>query len=148
MLVPDDLGTRKCQSEETENRELPAANSAHRVVFVPFQNQSVMPLVYRLGDALVLPSGYGETWGLAVNEAQACGRPSLVSDCVGCAQDIVQERENGLIFRTDDWEDCVHVMREMAAGEWRSKREAIRLGAWGFDSARGVDALLSGLRKI
>jgi glycosyltransferase involved in cell wall biosynthesis len=148
MLVPDDLGTRKFPSEETENCELPAANSRHRVLFLPFQNQSRMPLVYRLGDALVLPSGYGETWGLAVNEAQACGRPSLVSDCVGCARDIIREGENGSIFRTDDWEDCVRVMRKMANGDWQSKREAIRAGAWEFDTARGVEALLSGLRKI
>jgi glycosyltransferase involved in cell wall biosynthesis len=118
---------------------------ARRVVFLPFQNQSVMPVVYRLGDALVLPSGYGETWGLAVNEAQACGRPSLVSDCVGCARDIIREGEDGSVFRTDDWEDCVAKMKRMVDGGWRTKREAIRVGAWGFDTARGVDALLAGL---
>jgi glycosyltransferase involved in cell wall biosynthesis len=148
----DDGQPSPVQREETGRRSdqpiLPAANSRGNVLFLEFQNQSVMPVVYRLGDALVLPSGYGETWGLAVNEAQACGRPSLVSDCVGCARDIVREGENGMIFRTDDWEDCVRVMRKMANGEWRSKREAIRVGAWGFDTARGVDALLSGLRKF
>jgi glycosyltransferase involved in cell wall biosynthesis len=140
--------SRAAGGDRSPQRPTDTANSAHRVVFLPFQNQSVMPMVYRLGDALVLPSGYWETWGLAVNEAQACGRPSLVSDCVGCARDIVREGENGAIFRTDDWSDCVRVMRKMASGEWRSKREAIRAGAWGFDTARGVDALLSGLRKI
>jgi glycosyltransferase involved in cell wall biosynthesis len=148
----DDGQPSPVQWEETGRRSdqpiLPAANSRGNVVFLEFQNQSVMPVVYRLGDALVLPSGYGETWGLAVNEAQACGRPSLVSDCVGCARDIVREGDNGSVFRTDDWEDCVRVMRKMANGEWRSKREAIRVAAWGFDTARGVDALLSGLRKI
>jgi glycosyltransferase involved in cell wall biosynthesis len=148
----DDGQPSPVQREETGRRSdqpiLSSANSAHRVVFLPFQNQSAMPLVYRLGDALVLPSGHGETWGLAVNEAQACGRPSLVSDCVGCARDIVREGENGMIFRTDDWEDCVRVMRKITDSEWRSKRETIRAGAWGFDTARGVDALLSGLRKI
>jgi glycosyltransferase involved in cell wall biosynthesis len=148
----DDGQPSPVQREETGRRSdqpiLSAANSRGNVVFLEFQNQSVMPMVYRLGDALVLPSGYWETWGLAVNEAQACGRPSLVSDCVGCARDIVREGENGAIFRTDDWEDCVRVMRKMANGEWRSKREAIRAGSWGFDTARGVEALLSGLRKI
>ena len=106
-----------------------------------------MPVVYRLGDALVLPSGYWETWGLAVNEAQACGRPSLVSDCVGCARDIIRKGENGMIFRTDDWEDCVRAMRQMVGIDWRSKREAIQAGAWEFDTARGVDALLRGLKE-
>ena len=122
------------------------ADSRGKVLFLEFQNQSVMPLVYRLGDALVLPSGYWETWGLAVNEAQACGRPALVSDCVGCAQDIIRESESGAIFRTDDWEDCVRAMKQMLGIDWKSKREAIRAGAWKFDTARGVDALLSGLR--
>ncbi|MFM8719215.1 MAG: glycosyltransferase family 4 protein, partial [Chthoniobacterales bacterium] len=126
------------QIKTTENGQLKTANCGHRVVFVPFQNQSAMPLVYRLGDALVLPSGYGETWGLAVNEAQACGRPSLVSDCVGCARDIVREGENGMIFRTDDWGDCVCAMQRMANGEWRSKRDVIRAEAWKFDAARGA----------
>jgi glycosyltransferase involved in cell wall biosynthesis len=160
----EDLGAKSCPPEKTANSQLTAesraagvdrspqrptdtANSAHRVVFLPFQNQSVMPMVYRLGDALVLPSGYWETWGLAVNEAQACGRPSLVSDCVGCAPDIIREGENGLIFRTDDWDDCVRVMKRMTEVDWRSKRNAICAGAWEFDTSRGVEALLSGLRK-
>ena len=142
------LSVDSSQHQKTEDSQLMTANSRGNVLFLEFQNQSVMPVVYRLGDALVLPSGYGETWGLAVNEAQACGRPSLVSDCVGCARDVIREGENGSVFRTDDWEDCVRVMRNMANSEWRSKREAIRAGAWGFDTARGVDALLSGLRKI
>lgn len=143
-----DEDSAMCSRGQTANCQLPAANCGHRVVFVPFQNQSAMPLVYRLGDALVLPSGYGETWGLAVNEAQACGRPSLVSDCVGCARDIVREGENGMIFRTDDWEDCVIAMKRMVQVDWRGKREAIRAGAWEFDTAKGVDALLARICSI
>jgi glycosyltransferase involved in cell wall biosynthesis len=147
-LVPDDLGTRKCPLDETDDCQLTTANCGHRVLFLPFQNQSRMPIVYRLGDALVLPSGYGETWGLAVNEAQACGRPSLVSDCVGCAQDIIREGENGAVFRTDNWEDCVRAMWQMVKTDWRSKRQAICAAAWGFDTARGVEALAQRLRGI
>jgi glycosyltransferase involved in cell wall biosynthesis len=143
-----DPAGKSSSHQKTENCALNTANCGHRVLFVPFQNQSAMPVVYRLGDALVLPSGYGETWGLAVNEAQACGRPSLVSDCVGCARDIIRERENGMIFRTDDWDDCVRVMGDMVGIDWRSKREAIQAGAWEFDTARGVDALLAGLSKL
>jgi len=115
------------------------------VVFVPFQNQSRMPLVYRLGDALVLPSGYWETWGLAVNEAQACGRPTLVSDRVGCARDIVDEGVNGAVFRADDWRHLVEVMQRMVAMDWRGKRDVIRAGAKEFDTACGVAALLRAL---
>jgi glycosyltransferase involved in cell wall biosynthesis len=68
------------------------------IFFLPFQNQSKMPIVYRLSNIFCLPSqGPGETWGLAVNEALACGRAVLVSDKVGCAVDLVNKK-NGLIF--------------------------------------------------
>ncbi|MFN8207195.1 MAG: glycosyltransferase family 4 protein [Bacteroidales bacterium] len=71
--------------------------------FLSFRNQSLMPLVYRLGDLFCLPSaGPGETWGLAVNEALACGRPVLVSDRTGCAADLVKTRLTGEIFTSGD----------------------------------------------
>lgn len=66
---------------------------------LPFQNQSKMPVVYRLGDVLCLPSkGPGETWGLAVNEAMACGVPVIVSNKVGCSSDLVTGHTNGFVF--------------------------------------------------
>jgi len=83
-----------------------AAADPARFQVLPFQNQSRMPLVYRLGDVFILPSRYQETWGLAVNEALACGRPVLVSDRVGCAADVVVPGLNGEIFRAEDWADC------------------------------------------
>ena len=65
-----------------------AAADPVRFRVLPFQNQTRMPVVYRLGHLFILPSAFGETWGLAVNEALACGRPVLVSDRVGCAADV------------------------------------------------------------
>lgn len=124
------------------------AETSKRVIFLPFQNQSAMPVVYRLADALVLPSGYGETWGLAVNEAQACGRPALVSDCVGCAGEIIREGENGAIFRTDDWTDCARAMQRMMSIDWFRRREEIRARAWCFDTTAGVQALVDVLRRL
>jgi glycosyltransferase involved in cell wall biosynthesis len=75
------------------------AKGLERVVFLDFQNQQKMPVLYRVGDLFVLPSkGPGETWGLAVNEAMACRRPVMVSAQCGCAADLVKEAENGYIL--------------------------------------------------
>ncbi len=74
-----------------------AGTAPSRFRILPFQNQSLMPVVYRLGDIFVLPSG-SETWGLAVNEALASGRRVIVSDRVGCAADVVNSLEVGEIF--------------------------------------------------
>jgi glycosyltransferase involved in cell wall biosynthesis len=68
------------------------------VTFAGFLNQSEIPKSYAVADLLVLPSDYGETWGLVVNEAMACGVPALVSDRVGCAEDLIRDGDAGGVF--------------------------------------------------
>lgn len=73
-----------------ENQLRAQAGSSPHIVSLGFQNQSVMPIVYRLGNVFCLPSN-SETWGLAVNEAMACGKSVIASDKVGCAVDLVAD---------------------------------------------------------
>ncbi|RZL48802.1 MAG: glycosyltransferase, partial [Pedobacter sp.] len=86
---------------------LQAQDDIHkRIHSMGFQNQTQMPVVYQACDLFVLPSqGPGETWGLAVNEAMACGKAILVSDKVGCAADLVQVGINGEIFQANNVND-------------------------------------------
>src|SRR5207248_4026412 len=91
-----------------------AAEDPSRFRVLPFQNQSRMPLVYRLGDLFVLPSAYGETWGLAVNEAMSCGRPVVVSDRVGCAADLVNP-DCGRVFPWNDLASLERVIDSLIA---------------------------------
>lgn len=86
------------------------------VVFLDFQNQSKMPLVYRLGNALILPSrGPGESWGLAANEAMHCGLPVLLSSKVGAALDLVVPHKTGLLFEPGEVEKVCGYIRQLAA---------------------------------
>lgn len=86
---------------DLENVLRARAGDRKNIHFIGFQNQSVMPVVYRLGDVFVLPSiGPGETWGLAINEAMACGRPALVSTKCGGGVDLVQNSVNGYLFES------------------------------------------------
>ena len=86
--------------------ELKEQYKATNIMFRDFQNQSEMPLIYRLGDVFVLPSsGPGETWGLAINEAMATSRPVIVSDKCGCAVDLVKNGKNGYIFKSNNETD-------------------------------------------
>lgn len=131
--------------------EMNTLASAHpdRFRVLPFQNQSRMPIAYRLGDLLVLPSAFGETWGLAVSEAMACGRPVLVSDRVGCATDVV-DASCGRVF---PWGDITLMMQ--AVNEMTRDRatlsglgRAASLRAWTFDVSRTEIALMDCLLKV
>lgn len=91
---------------ELERQLKNEATGKKNIHFLPFQNQSMMPAVYRLGDIFCLPSqGPGETWGLAVNEAMACGKAVLVSDKAGSTVDLVREGVNGYSFKSNDSKD-------------------------------------------
>ncbi len=79
-----------------------AAKLDKRIIMLPFQNQSMMPSTYRLGDVFVLPSvGPGETWGLAMNEALACGIPVFGSNKCGGSIDLLDD-SCGLVFEPND----------------------------------------------
>jgi glycosyltransferase involved in cell wall biosynthesis len=91
---------------ESKLKSLADGNS--QVVFLPFQNQQIMPILYRLANVFVLPSkGPGETWGLAINETMACSKPAIVSDRCGCAPDLIIPGVTGYIFKAGDQQDLL-----------------------------------------
>lgn len=64
------------------------SEGAPPATFAGFLNQTQISEAYVAADCLVLPSDYGETWGLVVNEAMASGLPCVISDHCGCAEDL------------------------------------------------------------
>lgn len=81
-----------------------------------FANQSEMPALLASGDVFVLPSER-EAWGLAVNEALACGLVPVVSSAVGCAPDLVVG--NGEVYPVGD-------VPALAAAVERALHQAVR----------------------
>ena len=79
-----------------------------------FVNQSELGRYYSCADVLVLPSSrYHETWGLVVNEAMTFELPVIVSDGVGCREDLVKNRQTGFIFTADDREDLTQCILKL-----------------------------------
>jgi len=77
-----------------------------------------MPSIYQACDLFCLPSkGPGETWGLAVNEAMACGNAVLVSDKVGCSIDLVKNEYNGMIFKSGNLEDLSEKLNKLTTSK-------------------------------
>jgi glycosyltransferase involved in cell wall biosynthesis len=126
-----------------------AAADPDRFRVLAFQNQSRMPLVYRLGELFILPSAFGETWGLAVNEAMACARPVLVSDRVGSAADLVDD-SCGRVFPWHDFTAMERTLNEMIADRGRLSAMGLAAArrAWEYDIASTETALMDCLSRI
>lgn len=123
----------------------------HCVHFLPFANQSEMPARYLLADIFVLPSrGVYETWGLAVNEAMHMGVPCLVSNRVGCQEDLVEDGRTGWVFRA---QDPVHLREKLAtalAADLAAFRPRVaeRIALYTYATATaGLSRALASLRR-
>jgi glycosyltransferase involved in cell wall biosynthesis len=119
-----DTADRGKPKAEIQNPQLESGNIQHstfniqhssvQVCFAGFKNQSELPGCYAAADVLVLPSDGGETWGLVVNEAMACGLPAIVSDAVGCAPDLIEEGKTGWTFPLGDTEALAERLMALA----------------------------------
>jgi glycosyltransferase involved in cell wall biosynthesis len=119
------------------------------VHFLPFANQSGMPARYLLADIFALPSrGLYETWGLAVNEAMHMGVPCLVSDRVGCQQDLVTDGKTGWVFRADDRAHLQAKLAEALAADLApfKPRVAERIAGYCYETT--TSGLLAALHSL
>jgi len=123
LIVGDGELRQKCE-EYVRQFNLP-------VKFAGFLNQSQIVSAYVAADCLVLPSDHGETWGLVVNEAMACGIPAIVSDQVGCARDLVTAGQTGLVFEFGNWLQLSQLLRTTSAS-------ADELHAWGMAARQRI----------
>ncbi len=139
FLQVDDLKTFLVIAGEGPSRKeiFEKYNRHPRIKFLPFQNQAEMPGVYRLGDVFVLPS-LSETWGLAINESFACGRPVICSDACGAAIDLCKNGKTGFIFRSNDLGDLAAKMKALNDKDLALKmgeQAAQLVSAWNFETA-------------
>ena len=126
------------------------SNNHKNIHFIDFQNQSKMPAVYQASDLFCLPSkGPGETWGLAVNEAMAAGKPVLASDKVGCAIDLVVPGFTGYIFESENLSDITEKLRLLTKDKSRLKTLGMnaknKIAEWSFDNQ--VSAILTKIKE-
>ena len=135
--------------EAARLRETARAAPPGRVHFLSFANQSEMPARYLLANIFALPSrGLYETWGLAVNEAMHMGLPCLVSDRVGCQQDLVRDGETGWVFSAEDPAQLREKLSAALTADLPAfqARVALRISGYTYTQASsGLEAALASL---
>jgi glycosyltransferase involved in cell wall biosynthesis len=95
-----------------EAERLVAEREIPNVAFAGFLNQTEIARAYVAADAFVLFSSDFETWGLVVNEAMNFSLPVVVSDKVGCCEDLVRDGENGHVVPHDDVEALASALED------------------------------------
>lgn len=85
----------------------------NNISFIGAVDNEKLSTYYQNADVFVLPST-SEVWGLVVEEALNNGTPVLVSDKVGCRDDLVNE-ESGVVFSLgiDSFEQALCEIREI-----------------------------------
>lgn len=111
-------------------------NDTANILFMDFQNQQYLPVIYHSCDIFCLPSK-SETWGLAINEAMAAGKAIIASDKVGCALDLVKNGINGYIFKSNDVADvqeklCLLISQPELIKEFGKQSKEI-IQNWSFE---------------
>ena len=142
LVVGDGELRRRCEQFAQDNN-LP-------VTFAGFLNQTEIVDAYLASDCLVLPSDYGETWGLVVNEAMACGRAAIVSDQVGCRQDLIIEGRTGLSFPFSRWSELADRLTDLASNRSRLRRmgEAAAKHVAQYSPAAAVDGIAQAVKYV
>ena len=138
LLLVGDGELRHICEQYAHEQQLPAT-------FAGFLNQSRLPEAYVAADCLVVPSDEGETWGLVVNEAMACGRPAVVSDRVGCGPDLIVAGKTGETFAFADDRSLVAVLSRLA--DDISIFERMGRAARQHVASYSIDALTQGTLK-
>jgi glycosyltransferase involved in cell wall biosynthesis len=100
---------------------LARAEAPDRVVWHGFVNQSGLPALLSAADVFVLASD-DEPWGLAVNEAMACGLPVVCSDRVGCAPDLVRDGTTGYSYPVGDVQALAERLRRLQGQPDQARR--------------------------
>ncbi|MEO5374901.1 MAG: glycosyltransferase family 4 protein [Alphaproteobacteria bacterium] len=116
--------------EMRRNLESEAGEDVH---FLGFRNQSELPGIYAMADVFVLASER-EPWGLAINEAMACGTAVVASDRCGATADLVDESVGAVVPAGDVQALAAALVRVTADADALGRAARRRVETWGFEA--------------
>jgi glycosyltransferase involved in cell wall biosynthesis len=121
VRLPDSLRERWTLLFVGDGPLAPAVRDAARarpgeIAWLPERPPGEMPAIHAAADLHIFAS-LGDTWGLVVNEALACGVPVLCSRLAGCADDLIEPGRNGWLFDPTDAQDFLKALHDALSCE-------------------------------
>lgn len=132
---------------ELEGRLRTMAAGDPDVHFLGFRNQTELPALYALADVFVLASER-EPWGLAINEAMACGTAVVASDQCGASADLVDETVGAVVPAGDVSALAAALARVLPQAATLGAAAQRRVAGWDFEAdVAGIMAALAFVGK-
>jgi phosphatidylinositol alpha-mannosyltransferase len=100
------------------------------VVFVGFVPSDELPSYYRSADIFCAPATGGESFGIVLLEAMACGKPVVATDIQGYAS-VLANGEEGLLVPPRDEKSLAHALLSLL----NDKNLRLKMGAKGRTEA-------------
>jgi glycosyltransferase involved in cell wall biosynthesis len=107
-------------SDEARLRRRCADGGVEGVVFAGFHEGNMLPPLYAAADVFVFPT-LGETFGMVVLEAMACGLPVISTSGAGEIAERIDEGVNGFVVPPADSE-ALRARMELLAGDESLRR--------------------------
>ena len=131
--------------KEYLEQEVKKLNLEDRVKFLGLLNKKDLNKLYSTSDIIVLPSGYGETWGLVINEALEFGLPVIVSDMVGSAIDLCDN--NGYIFKYKSVKDLSFKLNKLINSPKKDYDEIVK-NSFRIKNLYSFETIKNNLQKL
>lgn len=104
---------------EAALRERVGALNATNVRFLGFRHKEELPEILVAADVFVFPT-LGDPYGIAVDEAMACGLPVISTTAAGEIRARVIEGKTGILVQPADVDELLEAMRRMLPATTRS----------------------------
>jgi glycosyltransferase involved in cell wall biosynthesis len=122
-------------------------NALSCVSLTGFINQSAIGMYYAAADVYVMCSTEEETWGLSTNEAMNFGLPLILTDTVGCADDLLLDGQNGYRVPCGAADELAQALDKLAALPSAVRRQMGQcsrqhIGLYSYD------AIISSLKSV
>jgi len=103
------------------------------IYFTGFRNQTELPAIYKAADIFVL-SSEKEPWGLAINEAMACGTAVIASDQCGAVFDLLDEETGVVVKAGDDADLAAALSKALERSDEMGEAAQRRVSSWDFEA--------------
>ena len=118
------------------------------VVHVAGVPMADVPAYYACADLHLFPS-LADAWGLTVQEAMLCGVPTLCSVHAGCADDLVRDGIDGLLFDPATPQSLLEGLRSaLTRDDLRALGERASAAAISFTPERLADAFRVAVARV